>query len=267
MSAGTEEFIQKVQHVTNEFNKEGDLIRPATRYFTMNERVGREKELQGYDSTLNLTPRELTSINMTPQRLGDLRRRRKNLHKELEANSPPTDLNGQTKDQLYKLEKELAEKIRVGMLSHEEMRRAPVGAVDRNVKWLKATKAMQLAWKNVRRLLNHDSEEVDLANIEQLRPSLIRQGGPSTFMGDAQIPGHISYGNIPDEKWEGAGLPLVNPNSPLARAENGDEAWNKVQETLKMKDEEIERLKVLVVGKEKKKPGRPRKNKTESSTL
>ena len=260
MTLGTEEFIQKVQHVKNEFNAEGDLVKPTTRYFTMNERVGREKELQEYDSILNLTPRELTSINMTPQRLGDLRRRRKNLSKELIANSPPTDLSGAEKDALYKLEKELAEKIQVGMLPQEAMRRAPVGAVDTNVRWLKATKSFQLAWKNVRRLLNPDSEDSDLANIEQLRPSIFRPGHPSTFMGDAQIPGHMAYSDIPDENWEAAGLPLVTEGSPLAQAEkrerengNGDGAWDKVQETLKMKDEEIERLKALVEGKNARK--------------
>ena len=255
MSAETDTFIQKVQNVKNEFNKEGDLIKPATRYFTMQERIGREKELQELDAILNLAPGEMASINMTPQRLGLLRNRRKNLTKELQANTPPNDLSGETKDALYKLEKELIDKIQPGMLFQEEMRHAPVGAVDRNVKWMNRTKSYQLAYKNVRRLRHPDSEDADLANIEQLRPSMFAKGQPSIFMPDGQIRGHMSYSHIPDQNWEEAGLPLVNPQSPLARMER-EEQQTKRKDLIQVKTEN-KPLEVAI--ENKKKRGRPKK--------
>lgn len=223
-SAGTEELLAKVQHVTNEYNTDGEITKPAVRYLTMQERVDREKELKNLDDQLGQPDWVLSRMQLTADRIHSMRSRRGRLKKELEKQSPPTDLTGEQKDALYKLEGELADQIRTGMVGEEDMRRNPAGAVDRNIRWLKATKGFQLTWKNVRRLLNPDSEEKDLANVDMLRPRAFIPGGPSIMDTTAQAVGVMSYSHIPDDKWTAAGLPLVNENSPLAQVLKRDEA-------------------------------------------
>ena len=229
MNPGTEELVKKVQSVTNIFNSEGDLVKPAVRFLTMPERVDRENELATIDEFLNQPPAIMRTLHPTPERLTNLRQRRKRIKNELEKSSPPTNLSGEEKDALYKLEKELKAEIRDGMLPWEDMIRNPVGAVDHNVKWQRAKKSAILAFKNVRRALNPDSEDKDLANVEMLRPRRYVAGGDSIPMLDSEAPGHFSYSQIPDEKWEASGLPLVNPNSPLAQMEKRDKTQREME--------------------------------------
>lgn len=218
MTPETETLLKKVQTVTNTFNSEGELVTPATRYLTYQEREDRKTELDEIERFLNQPPEVMRTIDVTPQRMRQLRERRKKIRTDLDQNSPPENLTGEQKDKLWELERDLSEKIAShGMLSEEEMTRNPVGAVGRNVRWLNATKIWQLVYKNVRRALDPKSQDKDLANIEMLRPSKFRQGGPSVYLGDTQMKEQMSYSHISDEKWEGAGLPLMNPNSPMAR--------------------------------------------------
>ena len=115
MNPGTEELVKKVQHVTNKFGEDGEMVKPATRYLTMSERVDREGELTHIDDFLNQPPAILRSLNIPSERLGNLRGRRKRIKKELDNSSPPTDLTGEEKDAIYALEKQMAEKIQNGM--------------------------------------------------------------------------------------------------------------------------------------------------------
>ncbi len=243
-SQGTEELLAKVQQVSNEFNEDGEITKPATRYLTAQERIDREKELKNLDDQLNQPDWVLSRMQLTADRIHSMRSRRQRLKREMEKQSAPTDITGEQKDALYKLEKDLVEKIQTGMVAEEDMRRNPAGAVDRNIHWLKATKGFQLVWKNVRRILNPDSEEKDLANVDMLRPKMFIPGGPSGFDTSAQAPGQMSYSHIPDDKWEAAGLPLVNENSPLAQMEKRDEA-----ERVKELEAEVALLKDKLVSK------------------
>lgn len=223
MNPGTEELIKKVQSVTNEFNSDGDLIKPAVRFLTMEERLDREDELRTIDEFLDQPPSIMRTLNPTPDRLKNLRQRRKRIKNELIESSPPTDLNGEQRDALYALKKDLKQQILDGMLSWEDMIRNSVGAVDHNVKWERKKKNAILAYKNVCRALEPNSNDKDLANIEIFRPRRYAPGDPSIPMIDSEAPGHISYSHIPDENWTGAGLSLVNENSPLAQMEKRDE--------------------------------------------
>ena len=121
MNLGTEELVKKVQSVTNEFNTDGDLVKPAYRVLTFQERIDREQEIREIGEFLDQSPSVMKTLHPTPERLNNLRSRRKRIKKELEASSPPTDLTGEQKDALYKMEKELAAKIRDGMLPWEDM--------------------------------------------------------------------------------------------------------------------------------------------------
>lgn len=135
--------------------------------------------------------------------------RGRRLKKQLVDYSPPSSLPGAAKDKLYKQSKELEEKILQGMPSHEEMRKNPAGMVDRHMKWEAENKKNILKWKNLQILLEPDSSAKDLANFERLRP----QGEMDRFRGDAQINGHMTYGNIPEWVW--AEIFKNKPNSAL----------------------------------------------------
>ncbi len=58
-----------------------------------------------------------------------------------------------------------------GMLSQEEMRTNPPGAVDKHLNWEKANKQNIAKWKNLMLRMNVGTEDQDLCNIERLRPT------------------------------------------------------------------------------------------------
>jgi hypothetical protein len=66
------------------------------------------------------------------------------------------------------------------------------------MKWERANKRRILEWKNIQILKEPDTAYKYLENFERLRP----QGEMDRFRGDAQINGHMSYGNIPEWVWE-----------------------------------------------------------------
>lgn len=134
----------------------------------------------------------------------------------------PEPLTGAEKDKLAVLEKKMADRIRIGMPTDETMRKNPVGAVDESSRWEKANKKLIRMWKNVRIQLNPESDERDLANVERLRP----RGQFDRMRTDAQIAGHMSYGNIPEELW-----PFMPPtNTALEQAKRAYEAGQAEQD-------------------------------------
>ncbi len=127
----------------------------------------------------------------------------------------PEPLTGKEKDTLFALEKKLIDRIRTNMPTEEVMRKNPAGAVDWHQRWEKANKPLIRMWKNIKLQLNPDNTDKDLANIERYRPS----GAQNRLRTDAQIPGSISYGDIPDELW-----PFESPkNTALAQAKRVSE--------------------------------------------
>ena len=149
----------------------------------------------------------------------------------LDAGSPEP-LTAKEKDTLAVLEKKLANRIRVNMPTDETMRKNPVGAVDHSTRWEKANKSLIRMWKNVRIQLNPDNADRDLANVERLRPS----GQMDRMRTDAQIPGMMSYGNIPDELW-----PFMPPTNTaleqVKRTYETSQAEEAVDETIAQTDQ------------------------------
>ena len=125
--------------------------------------------------------------------------RLKAIDKSLETDAP-TKLPGDEQDKLAKLEVELRETWTQGMPTEEEMRKNPAGMVARHQKWEKANKAIILKWKNVKRQLEPESEDPDLANIETHRPV----GVLDRLVANAQISGAMNYRNVPQENWDTA---------------------------------------------------------------
>ena len=145
---------------------------------------------------------------------GDLVRRRDAITKTI-AEQTAEKLNTEEHNTLFALEKELRAKWSEGMLSDETMRKNPPGAVDQHRRWETVNKATIRKWKNVVRQLEPDNDDTDLANIERYRP----KGEANRLRTDAQISGHMSYGNVPQENWDD--IFPTKPNSALAQVVEG----------------------------------------------
>ena len=106
--------------------------------------------------------------------VGAMTKRRNNLATQLEAETPRPYKEEELDDAVRSF-KRLGEEIKVGMLSSEEMRRNPPGAVQRNISWEKKNKSKIMEYKHsaLRLLAGGDSPHPDigdaLPNIEMLR--------------------------------------------------------------------------------------------------
>lgn len=212
MNTEAQNYLEKARSVKNVSSPTG-IVKKATRYLTHAEREAKENELRNVDEVLS--PANTAASSISQEGRAKMAQYRNFLRRDLAESAPPTDISGAARDELVREERELAEKIRAGMLTHEEMRRNPPGAVGRHMRWEAANKDNILAWKNLRRLNNPDDTDEDLANIEMLRPSL-GVAGASSFMADAQIPGVFAMTPLAKERW-----PLGEPkiDTPLAQAE------------------------------------------------
>lgn len=217
METQTEKVLADVGRVIN-IGSGDELVQKATRYFTWNEKQSRKDELD----QLNRATQQPGYIQgaITSEGRQTLNRRKRQIEKDLVMGTPP-ELTGATRDALAAREKTLEATIRAGMLTTEEMRRNPAGAVDRHRKWERLNKPAILEWKNIRRALNPDSDEKDLSNVEVLRPSMLSYGlnATSTFMGNAQIPGKFAMTPLAKDNW-----PLGEPkvDTPLKQAERNE---------------------------------------------
>lgn len=218
MKADTEHFLKHVTKTRNQTGKRGKLIEKQTRFLTAKERKNRQGEKDWIDSILSQPPWVLK--DMTQDRRADLTRRRNYLEEDLEDNSPPTDISPETKDALYKFQKELEERIRSGMPTAEAMRRNPPGAVDAHMRWEKTNKDQIITWKNVKRLLDPENEEKDYTNVETLRPSgLSPETIASSFMVNAQIPGVFGMTRLAKANWPESMPEHGTVDTPMKQAE------------------------------------------------
>jgi hypothetical protein len=170
-----------------------------------------------------------------PEEKGGILASRDRTKRQLDAQSPDT-LTGKEKDTLHALEKKLRTRITTNMPPEEVMRKNPAGAVDWHMKWEKANKKLIRMWKNVRIQLNPENSDRDLANIERYRPS----GQMDRMRSDAQIPGVMSYHDIPDEQW-----PFEAPQNTAVeqakRVYNEEQAESEVNSAIDALDAEEQR--------------------------
>ena len=85
---------------------------------------------------------------------------------------------------MVKRSKELLAEITTGMLSKEEMRKAPPGAVDNHIAWERRNKTRIAEWKHIMLRLTAGSGDRDAANLERHRPT-----ASTMNMDGALIPG------------------------------------------------------------------------------
>ena len=204
MSVETEVTLARMAHVTNDV-VDGELKAPAVRLLRFHERQERQEEMAELEK--HLAAPAWAAAAMSAEGRRQLAIRKQALKKDLEQHSPRPDLSGETVDALARRQQVLESHILEGMPTREEMRRNPPGAVDRHRNWNRK-KAAVLEWKNNQVQLNPDSDDVDLCNIERLRPSEMNQTGASTYMASAQIPGNFAMTPAAKDNWP-LGAPQV----------------------------------------------------------
>lgn len=153
------------------------------------------------------------------QQAGHIRQELRRLDKQLATQSPQS-ITPEERDLLAKKKTELLTEVTAGMLTKEEMRRNPAGAVHRHLSWERANKKKIVLLKNIMIQLDPDSDDPDLANLERYRPETRTAGpGASTFMADAQIPGHFAMTAAAKANWPADLPPQGTANSVLAQAQ------------------------------------------------
>jgi len=181
----------------------GNLLRPA-------QMVEHEQDLKSAQAQLD-DPRV--------QDKGAVRKRVHELRKQFETQAPRPITDGATKDRIAKESEQLLSEIMPGMLSQEEMRKNPAGSVDKHMRWERANKAKILRWKKLQLALQADQSDPhtwdrDAANLERFRP----EGARERMRVDAQIPGKMAYGNVPEANWEETFGKVHPENSALNQA-------------------------------------------------
>lgn len=172
--------------------------------------------------------------------VAEARARSRRLKKQVADYSPP-ELTGGAKDKLSARIQYLEEKILQGMPTQEEMRKNPAGMVGKHMRWEKANKKHIIEWKNAQIMREPDSNDPDLANFERLRPS----GEMDRLRTDAQIGGHMTFSNIPEEVWR-----KIFPNGPYSaleqakkvQAEQVEQAVDKVDKRKLPRSDEQKRV-------------------------
>lgn len=177
----------------------------------------RPDQMSEYQRDIDSAKRQLDNPNV--QDKGAVRKRLTEISRQYDAQAPRPITDGKLKDRLAAEAKQLLDEITPGMLSQEEMRKNPPRAVDRHMKWEAANKKKILRWKKIQLMLNADQSrphtwDRDAANLEAYRP----EGASNRVRLDAQIPGAMSYGNVPDENWKAAFGSTAPDNSALNQA-------------------------------------------------
>jgi hypothetical protein len=109
------------------------------------------------------------------------------------------DFNSAERDAAAKEVKELEQQMRVGMLSAEEMRRNPPGAVDQNVWWERKNKWRVNRWRALQTALHKGiagDQSRSLLDIERFRPRASQMN-----MDNAQIPAARTF-SFPSEEFK-----------------------------------------------------------------
>lgn len=187
MELETERILKKVAQTKNIAEK-GKLVQKEVSFLSPQTVTALETEKKQIQDSL--AQPEWARRDITARQVEELNERVENIETQLTEQAPPR-VSGQAKDALNARRLELEDKIRAGMVADEEMRRNPTGSVYKHIKWEKDNIFDVLEWKNIKRVLEPDSEDPELCSVELLRPSILPQSG-STFMADSQIPGHFA---------------------------------------------------------------------------
>jgi|TARA_R110001583_G_scaffold33397_6_gene112695 hypothetical protein len=199
-SIETESIMERLRQNRNITDPRGRMLPGGqqTRFLTHKEKKNRQEEMDTLNGNLNQPA--WVNKGLPPEARKTLVNRRNHVEDDLKANSAP-EIDSATRDHLYKHQKNLEARISEGMPTQEVMRRNPVGAVDKHMKWEQANKELIREWKNTCRLVEPDNEEKDYTNVERLRKAGITQDMAASFMMDAQVPGHFGMTPLAKANW------------------------------------------------------------------
>ncbi len=107
------------------------------------------------------------------------------LDNQLESQRP-RDFGATEVDNAVRREAQLRAEWTEGMLSAEEMRKCPPGAVDRHLAWEKKNKGKIAEWQNIQRRLNAGSDAREVASIERFRPLVSRMNMDNALIAGKQ---------------------------------------------------------------------------------
>lgn len=158
------------------------------------QRVEWAREIADTDRSLDLEARSSHKSFQNPGRI----RFQNEQRKKLLAQQSPRPLTPEEHDKLQKEERVLLADIREGMVSKSEQRRSPAnepGLRQRIRRWHDAKKAKIVRWKNARILLEPDSDDADLCNLERYRP----EGALEAATLNAAVPGYMGFSDIADQ--------------------------------------------------------------------
>ena len=125
--------------------------------------------------------------NPSIQDKGTVSEQLRRLNTQLETQRPK-EYRSDEIDAAVKREEQLRSEFTKDMLSQEEMRKNPSGAVGRHLKWERENGAKIEEWQNIRRRLYVGSDDPDIASIERYRPVT-----STMSMHDVQIPGKLMF--------------------------------------------------------------------------
>lgn len=114
---------------------------------------------------------------------GEMNKNLARIKHDLEVGMPP-DTTPLQRDALAREEAQLRNSIVPDMLSQEELRKCPPGAIGAELKFQKRHKKNIIRWKNIRRILHKGDDDPDVANLELFRGKVNRLN-----MDNAVIPG------------------------------------------------------------------------------
>lgn len=198
----------KLPHATNKV-----LLRP-------HQMVQHEEDIRQCEADL---------ANAGVKMKGIVRQRKKALEKQYLEQAPQPITDGALRDKMAKRINALEEQIKVGLPTAEEMRKATNITVEQHRKWERLNKPKIKEWRNLLRQLNTDTSDPDthdrsLGDIERLRP----MSAQDRLRTDGFITGKMSYGSVPQERWDMVFDPpqntaleqakrahMVEPESPL----------------------------------------------------
>lgn len=133
-------------------------VAPLLRNDQVDEMLGEKESLQ----------RKMQSPHIEDK--GTVADQLRRLNNQLESQRPRPYV-GQELDTAVRREAELRAQWTQGMLSHEEMRKSPSGAVDRHIAWEKKNLRLIEEWQNIKRRLHAGDDSRESASIEQHRPT------------------------------------------------------------------------------------------------
>lgn len=167
----------------------------------------RPHQLEDLERTRDSLTRQMQ--NPTIEDKGALRRRLVDVNRAIAEDSPPT-LTGADLDEAVAEEKRLRAEITEGMPSAEEMRRAPDGAVQQEIRLNSLPRIRKIVrWRNLRLMIHPGDRSDSVCDLEQFRPRSSHLG-----MASAQVPSERGYFFSPQSEEYRQGYDRVYPPGP-----------------------------------------------------